>query len=616
MKCRWKKPLILISVTTAFLFVLKLLSGNYGASNETSSHVYKPLRDVMSESQQASSHDKESQINNSEGRSSMSRHKDGKNAGLESNFIGMIRSNEEKLKRKEGNKKHAFNVLISDRIGNHREIPDTRHPLCKKGDQYEKLPSASIIVCFFNEAFSTLLRTVYSILDRTDRKLLKEIILIDDSSTDIDMKYKLNKYINEHFGTDDAHQHQLIKLLRTPERHGLMKARNFGVNHASGDVIVFLDSHIEVNVKWLEPLIQRINENRTRVVCPVIDVINAETFEYTASPIVKGGFNWGLHFTWDSVPGSMLKTKADFIKPIPSPTMAGGLFAMDRKYFSEMGAYDKGMDIWGGENLEMSFRIWMCGGSLEIIPCSRVGHVFRSRRPYGSPTGEDTLTKNTLRLVNVWMDEYKKYYLQTRPDAINMAYGDVTDRIELRKKLRCQSFDWYVKNVYPELKPPSQEDSAKRKIKMKSMLKKDKSSASKKKVPYVLGRYQIQLADTDLCIESEAEVTKKGSNVILAKCLAIKRQLWSETEKSELRLADYLCLDADSEKPYLGKCHEMGASQDWKYSAKIDTPIYSESAGMCLGVAKEKIGSVLLMSICSSDQAKKWNLISRVPIFP
>ena len=54
----------------------------------------------------------------------------------------------------------------------------------------------------------------------------------------------------------------------------------------------------------------------------------------------------------------------------------------------------------------------MCGGQLEIVPCSRVGHVFRKyTSPYKFPKGTGmTLAKNFNRLAEVWLDEYKEIY--------------------------------------------------------------------------------------------------------------------------------------------------------------------------------------------------------------
>ena len=82
--------------------------------------------------------------------------------------------------------------------------------------------------------------------------------------------------------------------------------------------------------------------------------------------------------------------------------MAGGLFSIDREYFYHLGAYDEGMDIWGGENLELSFRIWMCGGILLISTCSHVGHVFRKSTPYSFPGGTSKIVNhNNARLAEV-----------------------------------------------------------------------------------------------------------------------------------------------------------------------------------------------------------------------
>lgn len=94
--------------------------------------------------------------------------------------------------------------------------------------------------------------------------------------------------------------------------------------------------------------------------------------------------------------------------PEPSPTMAGGLFSVDRDYFFELGGYDEDFGFWGAENLEFSFRIWQCGGTIEVMPCSRVYHIFRKGgKPYKTNTGD--VMKNKLRTAAIWMDDYAQY---------------------------------------------------------------------------------------------------------------------------------------------------------------------------------------------------------------
>ncbi|CAB1340339.1 unnamed protein product [Coregonus sp. 'balchen'] len=199
----------------------------------------------------------------------------------------------------------------------------------------------------------------------------------------------------------------------------------------------------------------------TCVVSPVIDIINMDTFAYVAaSSDLRGGFDWSLHFKWEQLSAEQKARRADPTEPIKTPIIAGGLFVIDKSWFNHLGKYDTAMDIWGGENFEISFRVWMCGGSLEIIPCSRVGHVFRKKHPYIFPEGNaNTYIKNTRRTAEVWMDEFRLFYYSARPAARGKSYGDIHGREELRKILKCKSFKWYLDNVYPELKVPDDSDS-------------------------------------------------------------------------------------------------------------------------------------------------------------
>lgn len=82
-----------------------------------------------------------------------------------------------------GWKENAFNQYVSDLISVHRSLPDTRDAWCKEPDRYLKdLPATDVIICFHNEAWSVLVRTVHSVLDRSPPELIGEVILVDDFS--------------------------------------------------------------------------------------------------------------------------------------------------------------------------------------------------------------------------------------------------------------------------------------------------------------------------------------------------------------------------------------------------------------------------------------------------
>ncbi|XP_052258550.1 polypeptide N-acetylgalactosaminyltransferase 13-like isoform X2 [Dreissena polymorpha] len=466
---------------------------------------------------------------------------------------------------------HQFNLVASDIMSLNRTLPDYRIPGCrnKKYPPVSKLPDTSVVIVFHNEAWSTLLRTIHSVINRSPPELLKEIILVDDASEHEELGEKLDAYL----ATLPVHCY----VLRTEERTGLIRARLKGAAKSKGKVITFLDAHCEATEGWLEPLMAEIYHDRTSVACPIIDVISDDTFEYiTGSDMTWGGFNWKLNFRWYPVPQRELDRRAgDRSQPVRTPTMAGGLFSIDRDYFYEVGSYDEGMDIWGAENLEMSFRVWMCGGKVLIVTCSRVGHVFRKTSPYSWPGGvAKIINHNTQRIVEVWMDEYKDFFYKINPGVKNTEYGDVSARKEFRENKQCKSFKWYLENIYPESQMPVEY--------------------------HALG--EIKNKQTGGCVDSMGR--KSGEKVGLVHCHGMGgNQVFAFTGKGQLMMDDNVCITSARGVIKFQTCEADGPK--WDYN-KETHELRHVNSNQCLGKASDADKEAPSIGPCDGSEGQKW----------
>lgn len=141
----------------------------------------------------------------------------------------------------------------------------------------------------------------------------------------------------------------------------------------------------------------------------------------------------------------------------------GGIFMIHKDWFNDLGKFDDQLEIWGGESVEISIKAWLCGGQIEIVPCSRIGHIFRKKHPYTFPeeTVSQTMLRNSKRIADNWLDEYKKFYYMERPLAKDEA--TVIDRnvtTLLKERLQCRPFSWFQQVIFPELKIPNKENVA------------------------------------------------------------------------------------------------------------------------------------------------------------
>jgi GT2 family glycosyltransferase len=199
----------------------------------------------------------------------------------------------------------------------------------------------------------------------------REVIVVDDASTDDSTAFL--REVPE-------------VLLLSAAGLGVARARNFGASRATGDVILFADAHVRAPAGWHEPLMAALREDGAGAVAPGV---------YSMTEPQRRGFGLdvtgpNLHTSWRHKPGS---------RPQPVPVLPGCFLAMRRDAYLRSGGYDGDMRQLGGNDAELSCRLWLLGYRLLVVPEIEVGHLFRTVTPY--PARWAAVVHNRLRMAFV-----------------------------------------------------------------------------------------------------------------------------------------------------------------------------------------------------------------------
>ncbi|KAF6081214.1 polypeptide N-acetylgalactosaminyltransferase 10 [Phyllostomus discolor] len=241
--------------------------------------------------------------------------------------------------------------------------------------------------------------------------------------------------------------------------------------------------------------------------------------------------------------------------------------------------------------LPSSLQVWMCGGRMEDIPCSRVGHIYRKYVPYKVPAGV-SLARNLKRVAEVWMDEYAEHIYQRRPEYRHLSAGDVAAQKKLRSSLNCKSFKWFMTKIawdlpkfYPPVEPPA------------------------------AAWGEIRNVGTGLCVDTKHGAL--GSPLRLESCVRGRgeaawnnMQVFTFTWREDIRPGDpqhtkKFCFDAVSHTSpvTLYDCHSMKGNQLWKY--RKDKTLYHPVSGSCMDCSESD--HRIFMSACRpASPTQQW----------
>lgn len=108
-----------------------------------------------------------------------------------------------------------------------------------------------------------------------------------------------------------------------------------------------------------EPILDRLKDNPTMCTMSALKAVDKETFQifYDNSCGNIAAFDFRMNFNW--LPLDEYQKNISIYEPHKSPTLAGAGWACWKSFLKRIDYLDIDFDIWGGDDIDLSFKIWV-----------------------------------------------------------------------------------------------------------------------------------------------------------------------------------------------------------------------------------------------------------------
>ena len=229
------------------------------------------------------------------------------------------------------------------------------------------------------------------ILNWNGIELLKKFI-----PNTINNSKQANIYVIDNFSEDDSvdflkRNYSNIKVIELDKNYGFAEGYNLGLKEIDEEIYCLINSDIKVTKNWLEPVINKFNNNNVSIAQPIILDYNKEDhYEYAGA---AGGFidKFGYPFCRGRIINSIEKNLNQY-KDSKIFWATGACLFVKRRVFNKLNGFDK--DFFAHqEEIDFCWRAFNLNYNCHAITSSKVFHI-------GAYTIKDSPQKTYLNYRN------------------------------------------------------------------------------------------------------------------------------------------------------------------------------------------------------------------------